>query len=126
MQARRDYMPPERDLLGELAAVTALIGSNLKLPGRVTFQLQGHGPVRMLVMDCDEQMRMRGLAKTRDEHVTPAPVRQLIGDGQLMLTLQTNVAAERPYQSQFPGATRWRRFSRTTSNARNRRRRGCG
>ncbi len=102
MQARRDYMPPERDLLGELAAVTALIGSNLKLPGRVTFQLQGHGPVRMLVMDCDEQLRMRGLAKTRDEHVTPAPVRQLIGDGQLMLTLQTNVAAERPYQSHVP------------------------
>ena len=101
MQARRDYAQPERDLLGELAAVTTLIGSNLKQPGRVTFQLQGHGPVRMLVVDCDEQLRLRGLAKIRDDAVTPAPVPQLLGDGQLVLTLQTG-AAERPYQSHVP------------------------
>lgn len=101
MQARRDYGPAERDLLGELAAVTTLIGSNLKLPGRITFQLQGHGPVRMLVVDCDERLRLRGLAKTR-EAVSAGPVPQLLGDGQLLLTLQTNVAAERPYQSHVP------------------------
>lgn len=103
MQARRDYGAPERDLLGELAAVTTLIGSNLKLPARITFQLQGHGPVRMLVVDCDEQLRLRGLAKTRDgEPVAPAPLPQLLGDGRLVLTLQTNVAAERPWQSHVP------------------------
>ena len=101
MQAQRDYGPSERDLLGQLAAVTTLIGSNLKQPGRVTFQLQGQGPVRMLVVDCDEQLRLRGMAKT-EEAVGPAPVPQLIGDGQLVLTLQTNVAAERTYQSQVP------------------------
>jgi molecular chaperone Hsp33 len=100
MQARRDYAAPERDLLGELAAVTALIGSNLKQPGRITFQLQGHGPVRMLVMDCDEQLRMRGLAKA-DAPVAPAPVPQLLGDGRLVLNLQTNAAAH-PYQSHVP------------------------
>lgn len=101
MQGRRDYGPPERDLLGQLAAVTTLIGSNLKQPGRVTFQLQGEGPVRMLVVDCDEQLRLRGMAKI-DGAVAPAPVPQLIGDGQLVLTLQTNVVTERPYQSQVP------------------------
>ena len=101
MQARRTYGPPERDLLGQLAAVTTLIGNNLKQPGRVTFQLQGQGPVRMLVVDCDEQLRMRGMAKT-EGIVAPAPVPQLLGDGQLVLTLQTNAAAERPYQSQVP------------------------
>ncbi|MDD5247703.1 MAG: Hsp33 family molecular chaperone HslO [Rhodocyclaceae bacterium] len=100
LQARRDYAAPERDLLGELAAVTALIGSNLKQPGRITFQLQGHGPVRMLVMDCDEQLRLRGLAKT-DGLVVPAPVPQLLGDGRLVLNLQTNAAAH-PYQSHVP------------------------
>ena len=101
MQARRGYGAPERDLLGELAAVTALITSNLKLPGRVTFQLQGHGPVRMLVVDCDEQLRLRGMAKTRAA-VAPGPLPQLLGDGQLMLTLQPDVAAERPWQSHVP------------------------
>lgn len=102
MQADRDYGAAERDLLGELTAVTTLIASNLKLPGRVTFQLQGHGPVRMLVVDCDEQLRLRGMAKKREAAVAPGPLPQLVGDGQLMLTLQTNVAAERPWQSMVP------------------------
>lgn len=102
MQAQRDYGAIERDLLGEFAAVTTLIASNLKLPGRVTFQLQGHGPVRLLVVDCDEQLRLRGMAKRREATVAPGPLPQLVGDGQLMLTLQTNVAAERPYQSLVP------------------------
>jgi len=103
MQARRDYGAPERDLLGELAAVTTLIGSSLKLPSRITFQLQGHGPVRMLVVDCDEQLRLRGMAKTHEGlAVAPAPLPQLLGDGRLVLTLQTNVAAERPWQSHVP------------------------
>jgi molecular chaperone Hsp33 len=105
MQARREYGNPERDLLGELAAVTTLIGSNLKQPGRITFQLQGHGPVRMLFVDCDEQLRIRGLAKT-DGFVAAAPVPELLGDGQLVLNLLT-AAATQPYQSHVPieGAT---------------------
>jgi molecular chaperone Hsp33 len=101
IRARREYAPPVRDLLGGLAAVTALIGSNLKRPGRLTFQLQGHGPVRMLVMDCDEQLRMRGMAKA-DAAVAPGTVEELLGDGNLTLTLQTNGSSERPYQSLVP------------------------
>lgn len=62
MRSRHAYAPPVRDLLGQLAAVTVLVAGNLKLPGRLTCQLQGHGPVRLLAMDCDEQPRPRGLA----------------------------------------------------------------
>ena len=63
MHAGRGYADAARDLLGELTAVTALIGCNLKTPGRLTFHLRGHGPVRLLVVDCDERLRIRGLAK---------------------------------------------------------------
>ncbi len=100
MQARRGYGEPERDLLGQLAAVTTLIGSNLKQPGRITFQLEGHGPVRMLFVDCDEQLRIRGMAKT-DGFVAASPVAELLGDGQLVLNLKTDAAAH-PYQSHVP------------------------
>ncbi|HEX8962333.1 MAG TPA: Hsp33 family molecular chaperone HslO [Rhodocyclaceae bacterium] len=100
MQARREYGEPERDLLGELVAVTTLLGSNLKQPGRVSFQLQGHGPVRMLLVDCDEQLRIRGLAKT-DGFVAAAPAPELLGDGKLVLNLQTSPTAH-PYQSLVP------------------------
>ena len=101
MRSRHAYAPPVRDLLGQLAAVTVLVAGNLKLPGRLTCQLQGHGPVRLLVMDCDEQLRLRGLAKAPADQA-PAALPELFGDGKLVLTLQTNVAAGRPYQSIVP------------------------
>ena len=96
MNSRRNYAAPVRDLLGEMAAVTALIGSNLKAPGRLSFQLQGHGPVSMLVMDCNEQLQLRGMAKSAlsaeaDAHVTG--IDELLGDGRLVLTLQPKTAA---------------------------------
>lgn len=119
--AVRDYAPATRHLLGELAAVTTIIGSNLKTPGRVRFQLQGTGPVSLLVMDCDEQLRLRGMARStlepanQEATMSPAPssngllnpsldktfsAKKLLGDGQLMLTLQT--AHAEPYQSLVP------------------------
>lgn len=101
MQAGREYAPAARDLLGQMAAVTALIGSNLKTPGRLSFQVQGHGALRLLVVDCDEQLRLRGLAKAPVD-LAPAPVPELLGDGQLVLTLQSNTALDRPYQSFVP------------------------
>ena len=104
MNSRRDYAPPVRELLGEMAAVTALIGGNLKVPGRLSFQLQGHGAVSMLVMDCNEQLQLRGMAKSglsaaAEAHV--AGIEELLGDGKLVMTLQPKTAQE-PYQSVVP------------------------
>lgn len=101
MHTGRNYPEAARDLLGQMTAVTALIGSNLKTPGKISFQVRGHGPVRMLVVDCDERMRIRGMAHA-EAGLQPAPVPALLGDGQLVLTLQTNIARERPYQSFVP------------------------
>jgi len=104
MTSRRNYAAPVRELLGELAAVTALIGSNLKIPGRLSFQVQGHGPVSMLVMDCNEQLQLRGMAKselTADAAAHVAGVGDLLADGRLVLTLHPETA-ETPYQSVVP------------------------
>ena len=100
LQARRGYCNTVRDLLGEMTATAVLIGSNLKQPGRLTFQLQGHGPIRMLVIDCNAQLHLRGMAQATAE-VAPAPVSQLFGDGRLTLILQ-NEAAREPWQSLVP------------------------
>jgi molecular chaperone Hsp33 len=100
MSAGRDDPPAINALLGELAAVTALIAGNLKTPGRLSFQLQGHGPVALLFTDCDEQLRLRGTVR-HAATVPPAPsFADLVGNGQLVLTLQTNVG--NPYQSIVP------------------------
>jgi molecular chaperone Hsp33 len=92
--------PAVNMLLGELAAVIALIAGNLKSPGRLTLQLQGQGLVSLLMADCDEQLRLRGTVRNASA-VPPAPTfAELLGDGQLVLTLQTSQGA--PYQSIVP------------------------
>ncbi len=63
MLAKRDYTATVRDLLGEMTATAVLIGSNLKQPGRLSFQLKGHGPIGFLVIDCTEQLHLRGMAQ---------------------------------------------------------------
>lgn len=103
MQKNRAYGPVEARLLGEMAAVTVLIAAQLKQPGRLTFQLRGEGPISLLVMDCDEQLRLRGMARAA-ANLEPAPVPQLLGadqGGQLMLNLDFPTARQ-PYQSFVP------------------------
>lgn len=100
MAAGRDLPPAVNALLGELAAVTALIAGNLKTPGRITFQLQGHGRVSLLLVDCDEQLRLRGTARYGGAVTPGLTFAELLGDGQLILTLQTNLGD--PYQSIVP------------------------
>lgn len=100
MQAGRGYTDTVRDLLGELTATSVLIGSQLKQPGRLTVQLKGHGPVSLLLVDVDEQLRLRGMARA-DTEVAEADVPTLLGDGKLVITLQPEQAAN-PYQSVVP------------------------
>lgn len=103
MQHDRDYQPTVAQLLGETAAVTALIAAQLKQPGRLTLQLRGGGPIQLLVMDCNEQLQMRGMARSNPV-VLPAPVPDLLGahqGGQLLMSLDLP-SARQPYQSYVP------------------------
>lgn len=101
MQENRDYPAPVRDLLGEMSAIACVIGGNLKQPGRLTMQLQGHGPVPLLVVDVTEALNLRGHARSSDEAVGKHGAGELIGDGQLLLTLDLP-ELRHPYQSYVP------------------------
>jgi hypothetical protein len=88
-----------------MAAIAAVIGSNLKLPGRVTFQAQGQGagPISLLVVDCEQandQLLLRGMARSQSK-VAPAPLHELLGEGNLLFSLQT-ANSNMPYQSYVP------------------------
>ena len=48
---RHDYPAPVSKLLGEALVLTALLGASLKFDGKLIFQIQGTGPVRLLVCD---------------------------------------------------------------------------
>jgi len=65
--------------------------------------LRGNGPIQLLVMDCNEALQMRGMARSNPV-VLPAPVQDLLGaaeGGQLMMSLDMPDARQ-PYQSFVP------------------------
>lgn len=100
MIAGRDYAPATTTLLGEMAAVTALLAANLKQAGRLTFQLRGEGAVKRLVMICNEQMQLRGMAREAMALESSA-LDALLGEGFLTITLDAPDMRQ-PYQSQVP------------------------
>jgi molecular chaperone Hsp33 len=100
MTAGRDYPEPVLELLGQLAVVATLITANLKQAGRLTFQLRGDGEVSLLVMDCDEQLRLRGMARGAST-LSGGSLPALLGDGALTLTLDT-ADMRQPYLSHVP------------------------
>lgn len=96
----RNYPVPVIQILGEITATTLLFGSNLKQRGRLTTQLSGNGPVSMLVIDCNENLHIRGMAKCA-QTVEPAPLPDLLGHGQLVLSLDMESMRD-TYQSIVP------------------------
>lgn len=100
MTEGRDYPAPVAQLLGEMTATTLLLAGNLKQPGRMTIQLRGGGAVSLLVIDCNEQLQLRGMARC-SAPVAEGSAADLLGDGQLQLALDMPSMRE-PYQSIVP------------------------
>ena len=101
LQRDRDYPTAVASLLGEMCAVTAVVAANLKQPGRLTIQIQGHGPVGLLVVDCDDNLNMRAMARADADTSTRHGLKALIGDGRLQLSLDAPSMRE-PYISLVP------------------------
>ncbi|HEX2197802.1 MAG TPA: Hsp33 family molecular chaperone HslO [Burkholderiales bacterium] len=96
----RDYPQEITSLLGHTTALNVLLGANQKGAGRVTLQVQGSGPVRLLVSDCTPELRIRGMA-TYEKPVQGTGERGLLGDGRLSVTLE-DMKSGRFYQSLVP------------------------
>src|SRR3954462_2118418 len=62
MRARRNYPQAVMQCVGEMAAVTVLVGERMKEAGKLSFQLRGNGKVPMIVVDCTDQLNVRGYA----------------------------------------------------------------
>ena len=60
------YPPALARVLGELLAASALLASTLKSAGTLSVQLQGEGAVRLLVVECDQALRLRATAQWND------------------------------------------------------------
>ena len=88
------YPPALRRVLAELLAASALLASTLKFTGSLIVQLQGDGPVRLLVVECNDALELRATAQWDAERTTAlgpdATLAELAGgatQGRLVITL---------------------------------------
>ena len=93
---RHDYPEVLRKLMGELAAAAVLLAATLKLQGSLVLQIMGKGPVKLLVVECSGDMKLRATAKWSGELVQ-ASFAELIGEGQFAITLDPKDGGQ-PYQ----------------------------
>src|SRR5450631_966709 len=85
----RRYPDAIRETLGEAVVASLLLAATIKFEGVLSLQLQGDGPVHLLLAQCTSGLR--GSAKIRD----------LVGNGNLTVTLETDDGAQR-YQGIVP------------------------
>jgi len=91
---RREYPAPVRNLLGEFMAAAALLTATLKFDGRLIMQIQGDGPVSLLVVECTSGRAMRALAQW-DGEVAAGPLADMVGGGRLAITIDPDSGCER-------------------------------
>jgi molecular chaperone Hsp33 len=97
----RGYPEDIAALLGHTTALNVLLGANQKGSGRLTLQVQGSGPVKLLVADCTDELRIRGMASYERPNEGFTSERNLLGDGRLSVTLE-DVRSGQFYQSLVP------------------------
>ena len=91
---RRSYPAPVRQLLGEAVAATALLYATIKFRGRLTLQLQGEGPVHLLVVQCNDRGELRALARWHDLAAGTEPA-LLCAGGTMTVTVEPDQGQDR-------------------------------
>jgi molecular chaperone Hsp33 len=130
----REYPAAIRDTLGEAVAASLLLAATIKFDGVLSLQLQGDGPVHLLLAQCTSGLGVRGLARYREgdagtdagggtelraetetgagaevgaraqarvTHEFGTRIGDLIGAGNLTVTLETDEGSQR-YQGIVP------------------------
>lgn len=82
-----DYPQPVQQLLGELLVATSLLTATLKFDGDITVQLQGDGPLSLAVINGNNHQEMRGVARMQGEIAPGSTLKEMAGNGYLVITI---------------------------------------
>jgi molecular chaperone Hsp33 len=99
----RDYPVAVRTTLGEALAASVLLSATLKFDGSLSLQLQGRGPMHLLLAQCTSDLAVRGVARYNDaQEIDNGDLRVLSGaEGRLTVTLENEDLSQR-YQGIVP------------------------
>lgn len=85
---RHQYPAPVAKLLGELLAASALLCGTLKFDGTLVLQARSEGPLPLLMVECNSQREIRGIARYEAEQINDEmSLSELMPEGILTLTL---------------------------------------
>jgi len=96
----RDYPPAIRDTLGEAVAASVLLAATLKFDGTLSLQLQGQGPMHLMLAQCSSELGVRAVARYTEAHEA-RDLAALSGEGNLTVTLENDDLSQR-YQGVVP------------------------
>ncbi len=105
--AQHAYPPAIEALVAEMCLLTALIGQTIKLRWKLSLQVRGDGPVRLISTDYfaptdeGEPARIRAYASFDGGQATGAPPFSLIGAGYFAILIDQGVDMK-PYQGITP------------------------
>lgn len=85
---RGSYPPSLQAWLGEMAAASALLTSQIKTDGRLAIQLKSTGALRTLFADCSQQGSLRGIALFEPPLPDPLEFGQLGPGTMLAITIE--------------------------------------
>lgn len=90
MLENHSYPAPVQTLLGELLVATSLLTATLKFDGDITVQIQGDGPLKMAVINGNNQQEMRGVARLQGDIAEDSSMREMLGNGVMVITITPN------------------------------------
>lgn len=96
-----EYPAVLRRTISELMAAGALLAATLKMQGALVLQIQGSGPLKLLVVECNADLSMRATAKWTEALPDDADFRSLIGNGHFVITLDPKDGSQ-SYQGIVP------------------------
>lgn len=97
---QRQYPPTVQKLLGEAMVSCIFLAANMKFEGKLSLQFQGDERLPLLVVQCDNQLNIRAMAKHADSLSSEEYERAFL-NGNLSLTLHTPNQSN-SYQSIVP------------------------
>ncbi|HUH59304.1 MAG TPA: Hsp33 family molecular chaperone HslO [Candidimonas sp.] len=107
--AHQHYPECLQRLLGELVSAAVLMATNIKFDGSLVLQLQGSGPIALMVAECTADLAIRATVTVREGHDIPqdGTLQSLLnadGKGRFVVVLDPNrdTTDIEPYQGIVP------------------------
>jgi len=91
---KHQYPEKVRDVLGEAMAAATLLSATIKFLGSITLQIQGDGPVSMLVVQVNTDKKVRATATYEGDSFEEG-LYNLFGEARLMITIEMENVSER-------------------------------